>query len=916
MGSSKANTGGLKTYDYYGTIAAAICEGPVAGLHAVIIDNKEVWPKATAWAAGQNVTVNHLRACNGQTWKALSSHATTTENAPPNATYWELYKLAASGDYSSLTISGYGTARIYWGTQSQTVDPLLASAGNEKGEQHPDYKGICYLVLVDFLLGRERTTAPNLEVVVSRAPSQNIVTDGGGNTPAILVDGQANLVAAACEILTSANGLGQSASLLDSPSLNEAADDADDRDDITAASLLFDSQLGLKEFTDLMQDMLDVVLRFNQLTGLIEAKAYVHGSAPLSFTTLVIDDLVEPPQFSAEGWSSMKTGAVVVFHDRQRGFKETSEKVDDLRAFTVLGEHRRVTLNRPDITRREQAIAHAMETLRAVGRPQLTGEIVVRREKGKSIRAGDWVKLDIELEPGGAQLLQFFRVQRRELPYTGPIRLNLVADTTLSPIPYAPSEPLSPPVDITVAAVANYRIVEAPAETIDAEDRLLALVERPAQLTSGANVYFDTAEGGDYQLLASVANFAARATIRADLTDAATTILVAAPYQVDRARFEEEPGAVQAADDTLLAFLVKITAGQVATDGSGFSFLECCSISAQALVSATAWSSGVAVAAGDVHSHGDVTYRCIDAHTTGASTEPGVGADWADYWAVSPYNYDLTVLRGRRGTVGRAFDAVDTEIWVVPRSLMVEFTHKDFPTLRAGADPAYFKLQPFTYLDTRDIDDCTAGDFTFAPEVPKRPTLTLTDPGSLSVSVSNPWPVDVDVVGTWNDENGDMISVRTALRDATTSHTIYEEVFSPTGTKAIDQSISIPGAGTWYIDLIATDISGLETTKTITVTATGSSPKLPKPMIYWANLTYRNMDGAEHNIMSGFYEIWSQIPGVTKWYRQKASGTWGSWIQQDYLMLTSDISAALYAYQFKVSKDGYTDSDSASMGII
>jgi hypothetical protein len=73
--------------------------------------------------------------------------------------------------------------------------------------------------------------------------------------------------------------------------------------------------------------------------------------------------------------------------------------------------------------------------------------LVVRREKGRNIRPGDYIRFDIDVEPGGSGLLQYFRVMEREVPFTGPIRFSVEADVTLSPIPYTPGDnpqPLTP----------------------------------------------------------------------------------------------------------------------------------------------------------------------------------------------------------------------------------------------------------------------------------------------------------------------------------------------------------------------------------------------------------------------------------------------------------------------------------------
>lgn len=47
-----------------------------------------------------------------------------------------------------------------------------------------------------------------------------------------------------------------------------------------------------------------------------------------------------------------------------------------------------------------------------------------------------------------------------------------------------------------------------------------------------------------------------------------------------------------------------------------------------------AWSSPVAFVAGNAVTNGGATYYCYLAHNSGASTEPGVGADWQDYWTL------------------------------------------------------------------------------------------------------------------------------------------------------------------------------------------------------------------------------------------------------------------------------------------
>jgi len=51
-----------------------------------------------------------------------------------------------------------------------------------------------------------------------------------------------------------------------------------------------------------------------------------------------------------------------------------------------------------------------------------------------------------------------------------------------------------------------------------------------------------------------------------------------------------------------------------------------------------AWSSGVQYAEGSKVSNGGFNYVCLVTHTSGASTEPGVGVDWETYWKLDTEN--------------------------------------------------------------------------------------------------------------------------------------------------------------------------------------------------------------------------------------------------------------------------------------
>ena len=117
VGKKKETVG----YNYFASFAALIAHGPLDRLDAIWMDDELVW------------------------------------EGP----------LARSGDYADITIETRGNVRLYWGTETQGQDPLMATSGTV----HPAYRGEAYLVFDQLFFGRDRTNAPNIEVLVARWPN-------------------------------------------------------------------------------------------------------------------------------------------------------------------------------------------------------------------------------------------------------------------------------------------------------------------------------------------------------------------------------------------------------------------------------------------------------------------------------------------------------------------------------------------------------------------------------------------------------------------------------------------------------------------------------------------------------------------------------------------------------------------------
>ncbi|MBE7500053.1 MAG: hypothetical protein HS113_07025 [Verrucomicrobiales bacterium] len=108
-------------YNYFASFAGMLCVGPVQTLHAIIVDDE------TAWEGPLN---------------------------------------AGSNDSAEITVEGRGSLTLYWGTATQGVDAELAGSGVE----HPAYRGQCYVVFNDWLLGENRNQVPGIQFELTRLP--------------------------------------------------------------------------------------------------------------------------------------------------------------------------------------------------------------------------------------------------------------------------------------------------------------------------------------------------------------------------------------------------------------------------------------------------------------------------------------------------------------------------------------------------------------------------------------------------------------------------------------------------------------------------------------------------------------------------------------------------------------------------
>ena len=820
MGGGGKGGGGAKTYDYYASLAGWICEGPVAELVAVVSDQRIVWPKAKEWVAG-SYAPSAIVFYQGR----LYTTGTTTSAVPP-ASPWTPYALtsaSANGSgFTALSIEGLGTVRFYWGLDSQTADPLLSNVaktlvdGVASGHAHPPYRGICYAVLDDCLLGRERAAAPNLRFVVRRVPKQTLLSGG----PAVLDDTQANAVAVLAEVMTNGRaGLGLANAALDATSWQAAADALHTERARAALSPVLGSRQTVRQVVSELGGYTDAWLRFNASSGKIEAGLWIHGSAPGSATVLGPDQWQAVPQLKVSTWAQASTQAVVQFADRENLYKQVPEPVTDLRARRIVGEDRPATVSRPYITRRPQARALGAEWLRSRGRPPAVVTLRVRRSIGLTIRPGDWVRPDLDPEPGGSQTLVYAKVIGRTIPALkdgsmGDVSLDCEVDETLAPLLYTPAadEPVfaqpTPPAGITA-----FRLLEAPAAlAAGALGRVMVLAQRPTATHVGMELWFDSALDADsdfdrvgrqpfFAVKANlVANLAADALSNADEltidpTPANSVLRLQVPSQVDDRLFNgAPPGVIAANNDTLLLVLIETASGAVAEDSFGAAKVEILSV-----------------------------------------------VEWQVYGPNTPPTYAIRARRRRSGTEPLAFTAAAAEAWIIRREALALIAHADFGVLKrnrelnlSGPQDGTFRIQPVSVQAARPLADCADITFAWPKDSPGRPRLAWEAPGQTS------WPYtfatsaggNLRLVGRWTDADGNLVSIGLTYRIGSGAEIpVFSRTLTNQGDVVFDVTLSLTAPGTTYtITARALDAAGLTRSSSVTATvppASGSKVAAP-----------------------------------------------------------------------------------------
>lgn len=675
MGSGGKGGKGASSYNYFGTVTGAVCVGPVDKVLAVLVD-------------GRTIVTGPI---------TLSSDAT---NLP----------LDAGAEKYLLPSSDGGRITIYRGTATQTADAYIGGLS----QPHPAYRGICYIVARHLLFGRERTIAPNLQVIVQRKPVVDTsIVAALDNT--ITGDGQCNPVAAIAELITSPFGLGLPVASLDAASWTAAGTWAAHADRIayTHASPSFTSQTEARKALEELLVLIDSTLYWTP-AGKLAIALLKPGVTPVSPQTIDARHITERHRLESPGWTSVPTSTVIRFPDRQASYKERVAKVDHLLALQRRGGVPNVmNLARPHITSADQASQHAAEMSRRAAQPVGDMDITVRRPHAETLFPGSKVLVDVDPEPGGGGLAQLCVVQEVNSPSTGSIGLRLRPDTLVEAVPYSPvwaaetpQEADCPPIDEDKAVA-----IQLPSQ-VWTTPAIAILAPRPRSDVTGFRVFFST-DQTDYADLGTQQGFACRAALDADIGEEDTEVVLTLPegdtgpdaYLAER--FPETQ--IGAAADDLLLFIAETDVNGRVTITGGVPNFEICSVVTRALVGA------------------DMTYA---------------------------------ILRARNGTGNRAWTTT-AKAWLIPGSSIVPWTHQAIQGLVQSGAFGYVRLVAYT-VEAED-------------ETVPIPEVSFIMPSASNLAPVISWALPAESIGTTDgtgayaieftvtDGDGDLIGIEVSV---------------------------------------------------------------------------------------------------------------------------------------------------------
>lgn len=859
-GGGKGGGGGASTYDYYGSIAGAICCGPIDSIVAILIDGKIIWPKADPWKIGLTVALYSIYESEGVVYLATAAHTSSNANKPPNSSFWTRYRIDRTGSPNplSLDIPPFGKAYLYWGTDTQTLDAVNEKVLNDNG--HPPYRRQAILVLRNFLFGRERNAAPNLEVIVRRFPVQSVI--GAGSSAYYLSDGQANPVGALLDLYCDkVYGAGLNVDTVGGPDSTTGLSTAESL--IATASQSWISPIltqakSLRQFTSDLLAYFDGWLRFSK-SGEIEFGKFAHNAAPPLFhsgNTIDFHDLIDEVSYSAEGFASTYNQTQVKFSDRERSFKDGAVNAISGYNIAVTGEPRVAKIDRPWITRRQQASDHAAEWMKIFSEPKISGSLVVRAEKAEGVSTGDLFLLKHD-DLGISMVCRCIGKDLAQPP-AGRVTIRFETDRASAPLPYQPT-PTAPTASGYPDAeqITLYQFFQPPRGMIDGSEvySLCALMARTNALTTAAKVHLQQEDKSAFYEVGTVVGFGVHGTLQQTYNPTMTRTTST------RARASNVVTITTPSAHGLMAGMTVEISGLSGNQFNGRFQID----SVPTTTSFTYTSAGGAVTTtadtggtidplnDDVSEDFRVTLNAnsvpadVSRILSATQTEDAINDrrvyvvlfDATDtkifeiftlrFASITSGVYRLKVRRGEFGTVQRN-GATGDLVWIGYRSDLVALQPQQFIGAVAQEKNVTFRLQSQNAVNTASLSDTTiCPNIAFAFEDKYKPAFVFESVRANDTEITD-FSVHYETTTVWNvdgkitDKSGNIIDSSLYAMNGSLKLPIWVNASEPVAEVRFATRFLLPSTGTWQVFAEARDSSGRIVRKQLTAAAAPNTP--------------------------------------------------------------------------------------------
>lgn len=406
-------------------------------------------------------------------------------------------------DSVPITIEDFGSGTLYWGTETQPIDPTLDALGIG----HPAYRGIAYMVFPKAFLGQYSDSVPHFEVVANR---QSLVYPYGAAN-----DLDVNPMEAVMEVCMNPR-FGRALAdtgLVDGTNIASVATRLNAEG--LSLSPILDNHVTLREFFDQIAEYINGWYRLDGFGKLIWGLFRDEGGGG----TLVSEtDMLSEPVLKLGSWNDTASAAQVVYTNSQRYWmpEATPPGFDAVNA-TITGITKQPVYERRWITDPSIAMRMANVLAQRNGRPWSTATLPLRPSKFPGLAPGDLLRLAYgHLGLNGQQV----RVKTVEIAEPGvpELRAEVTTDVgSLSAAYHTPNDYVPPSSTSLTPVPADFEdLWELPA-SIGGSNRYPTIALLCAQPTLFTDSFFGWIQvsGGGYDRLSppSSTGFAVRAKV-------------------------------------------------------------------------------------------------------------------------------------------------------------------------------------------------------------------------------------------------------------------------------------------------------------------------------------------------------------------------------------------------------------------